>query len=519
MRHKVIKWCYDSENKVFPPIRIVFLVSTCIFYFLDVSIDLFTAYEHYKAWTEGNDTALDFFVATMFFIICPTLMINVLSLVLYIWGQFVLTRKNLYESHGYVQHFHIRHMVGKEKLKLMKYEKRIRNLILEKCPKFRSAPSNVIELDLHAVIPSQQEQSASSTSSSSTESIESTCDTDGSSRVTGNMAVVVEVTDSVPEFRPLDEFTPRHFIVVVILHVLQLGFIFRVLRLLYLRRDGLAFDRYRDVSFLRLMEGFFEAAPQLLLQLFVITLEDITNPAREIFTGIAVVISMGSLALAIADYISSGKDILHYTSNSSQQRQRLSWVGYIIIILWHLSMIVSRGIAIALFATEYYLMIFVVGFAHYFLMVYWLYGHKSNILKTDDGNKEEISICGHYGFELLAAVFNVFFPFRLQNEDSLSFITSYYTVFFFENLLLIILWVVHVDYTQDLWYIEAAPVTVIVTFAMGIGFMILYYLKYQPKKCQSNEDSNEEIDFPTHQPLTITCTCNRLYCKEQMLIL
>uniref|UniRef100_A0A1X7VGH4 XK-related protein n=1 Tax=Amphimedon queenslandica TaxID=400682 RepID=A0A1X7VGH4_AMPQE len=341
----------------------------------------------------------------------------------------------------------------------------------------------------------------------------------GGLRTEAHPASSLEEDDS---YKPLDKFSHSQFAFIVILHLLQVGFLFRVLRLLYLncrRRDKLSFDRYKDISFLRLMEGFFESAPQLLLQLYVVTLEEIPDIERKVITGMAVVISMGSLALAIGDYISAEKDIDHYNPHGKKMT-RLSWGAYFLIIVAHLFLIVSRGIAISLFATEFYLNVFIIGAAHYLLMVYWMFKqNKVQIVGSNNYNDSQTvngrtTCCGRYCFELLAAIFNVFFPFRLQ-KDSFSFIVSYYIVFFFENLILILLWVISVDYTQNLWYLEAAPITVVLGFLLGIALLLCYHFKCEPKVEESTDTDEESPDFcysvSLDESIMVTSTLNRLY--------
>ena len=76
-------------------------------------------------------------------------------------------------------------------------------------------------------------------------------------------------------------------------------------------KDKFLFDRYRDVSFLRLIETFLDSAPHATFSstCTIVVLEDI--PEKEV-TAVAVIISMISLALTLTEYISAGKDILHH---------------------------------------------------------------------------------------------------------------------------------------------------------------------------------------------------------------
>lgn len=562
----IFNWCWDTTNNAFPPVRIFFLCGAVFFYFADVGIDLFAAYEHYHAWRKGSETARDYFIATLVFIIIPNLLINAVSLFLYAWAQCMLkrgTRKGyqLYEMKGDIP---FQYVVSKERSRLVKLETKIMDYFRRVCKKKRDnystrcqQVSNESNIVLHSIAnphatdnddddetgalnsnspaeeetrfgsgveevdgPKSHDERRPNTSTPLLDGAHNDNVLDVESRgreglnVSSTSCVGAEETDRVPQ--PLDQFTRTEFIFIIILHLLQLGFVFRVLRLLYYRRkDKLSFDRYKDVSFLRLMEGFFESAPQLLLQLYVITLEDIPDIERKVITGTAVVISMGSLALAIGDYISAEKDIEHYNPHDNKKMTRLSWGAYFLIIFAHLFMIISRGLSISLFATEYYLNVFIIGSLHYLLMVYWMYKQDTVHLIQEDNTEivKHTSCCGRFGFEWLAAIFNIFFPFRLQ-KGSLAFIVSYYIVFFFENLLLILLWVVSVDYTQNLWYLEAAPITVVLSFLAGIALLLWYHFKCEPR-LDNDEESYDYAPSSLEGSIMITSTLNRLYIKTE----
>ena len=78
------RYCWDDTHNKFPPIRSLSLLGTFLFYLLDVGLDSYLAYEHYRAQQDGTDPyAGYYFHATLIFIIAPLIIINFFSWALY----------------------------------------------------------------------------------------------------------------------------------------------------------------------------------------------------------------------------------------------------------------------------------------------------------------------------------------------------------------------------------------------------------------------------------------------------
>ena len=148
------------------------------------------------------------------------------------------------------------------------------------------------------------------------------------------------------------------------------------------------------------MEAFLEVAPQSVLQLyiFIIRQEPRARLIHKIISPISVAFSVISLALAVADNISSEKDLYYYDpppvfsreklqSKPHQEHfQRLSWGAYFVILFWHLSMIFGRHISLALFASVYGRYIFVVFALHWLMMVFFACKQSTRVFITKDSD-------------------------------------------------------------------------------------------------------------------------------------
>lgn len=278
------------------------------------------------------------------------------------------------------------------------------------------------------------------------------------------------------------------------MHCIQLGVIFRYAKLFVPVDLRYVKHEVRDLCILRLIHGFCEAAPMLLLQSYILmTLqssaeENSINSIKVKTLGgqlsthlvqqstiahqyqqktfkdlntVSAFLSLFSLCWALASF---SKNV----SKHNVHRLVLTWLGVIFQFFWRLGTITSRVLALTAYASIYKKGIFLVLVFHWICMFLWLISPKNAF------HGEQISRIKKLVLSSLVAFIYTFAYINLQEANHRQKMIIFYVVMFLENCLLVSLWIVGIwpDRGED-WY--SIPLYVIGTFLGGILIMIIYY--------------------------------------------
>jgi hypothetical protein len=280
----------------------------------------------------------------------------------------------------------------------------------------------------------------------------------------------------------------------IVWHLFLLGPLFRSLRSLFVQKrpggkeDGLM--ETRDAAFLHLMESFLEAAPQIVLQLHIMIKDDSANAIQVI----SVAFSLLSLSSSIKTYFRALREA-HTLLPPPDHQDKLSFKGGIMMMLWRIGMISSRGIAMAMFFSAYGAWPFVLVGVHVVFMFLWhvqqkttfmfpenvIYDRPKNapendgkILLKDRDDKLKI-LLKEWAYDFVMAFLAIFCFINLKDGKSRWRMVTYYIVMFWENTLMVTFWWVSVDTEER--EVETCVLSSLVLglFLFGVIWLLIYY--------------------------------------------
>ncbi|KAK7100939.1 uncharacterized protein [Littorina saxatilis] len=225
-----------------------------------------------------------------------------------------------------------------------------------------------------------------------------------------------------------DSMTSGEAVCMALLHVLQLGFIWRHVSVLK-ERDALA--KKNDLSelfVLRLTFTFAAGFPLVLIQLYLVLTEAELSWSWIVYASL--VASVLSTTWAVASFRRS-----HETVGRDTDSVVLSWPGSLFRLLWRVGEIVARVISLTLFATLYREWVFLVLGFHWVIMLLCL-----SIPQAKSADWCGSTLTHRVAFCVVTSYSYIFCYINVSRVRTAVWYTLYYVIMFLENGTLSIVW-------------------------------------------------------------------------------
>ena len=243
----------------------------------------------------------------------------------------------------------------------------------------------------------------------------------------------------------------------VILHILQLGFVWRHLKILFESDIKTKKHDFADLSLLGLFYTFSASLPILAIQGFMIITTD---------SSWVVQCAAGFNLLSISWGIASFRR--QYDSNDFENVV-LTFPGTLFRLLWRLGEITARILSLGIFASLYYSWIFLVICLHWVTMMCCVCSSvlgNLNALGMNRGHKLIMSGLVSYIY--------IFCHVNMSVEKTKFHYITFYTIMFMENSLLTVIWFFTAQDTNN-FKIHVIVFIIGLSYVISIISMLVYY--------------------------------------------
>ena len=257
-----------------------------------------------------------------------------------------------------------------------------------------------------------------------------------------------------------------------------------------------------DIGMLRLIDVFMDSGPQVLLQLYVLTTQNLSNDKDisnvEAFTWsaflnqenrlvlkqvISIASSLFSMGYALAGYhrCLRNQQYLFCVNKSKRLIKPISWYSTIMQFLWYLFLITPRVLSMALFASTFRSWFFMIIFIHWLIMYFWILNLKTNYCLTSSSSKDynarEEIFEKFYNF--VCSFIYIFAYFNLKSGKTRYRYLTYYIIFYLENILFSVCYYCFSSEKNSFFKLFMLLI-ILVGFWIAILFQIIYYLYFHP---------------------------------------
>ncbi|CAN8031204.1 unnamed protein product, partial [Ixodes persulcatus] len=158
----------------------------------------------------------------------------------------------------------------------------------------------------------------------------------------------------------------------------------------------------RDTALLALLESFMQSAPQLVLQLYILSDRYDLRLQADALTVASQLASVGSSLFELCWSLASYHRALR---RSVPDKQNMSRLGSALQFLWRLGTVAARSAALSLFASQYKYWLFPACIGHWGVMTVWVMHQGTRFCDGDSGRPRP---CREYLFNMLIGAIYLF---------------------------------------------------------------------------------------------------------------
>ena len=243
-----------------------------------------------------------------------------------------------------------------------------------------------------------------------------------------------------------------------LLHVFQLGFVWRHIRLI--TEDEIKWKKrdLADLCILRMFYTFSASLPIFGMQVYLI----INNKSFDWLIISATITTLVAIGWALASYRRQNEAEL-------SESTVLTWPGTIFRLIWRFGEVISRIISLIVFATLYKSWIFMVILLHWITMMVCIFTSVFGFFDLVG-----VSRVNRFFLSTLIAYIYIFCYVNFNSQKTPWRYITFYTIMFLENAILLIMWYLHSMENDSLRAHTIIFITCI-SFVIGIISMVIYY--------------------------------------------
>ncbi|CAL4059461.1 unnamed protein product, partial [Meganyctiphanes norvegica] len=263
----------------------------------------------------------------------------------------------------------------------------------------------------------------------------------------------------------------------------------------------------RDTAMLDMIHSFLQDAPQLIFQIYllyvmpeIITEQDISKKSTMTIQILKVVLAVMSISWSLVSY----QDELR---RSAQDKEQLSFWATVVCLIWRVSMIASRVLAIGSFmglqlssedgtlqnwiplgandnnsAISFPIITIISLSVHWLIMTIWIHAQNTSFCTTEAGKKRPLL---EFIYSCVMGAVHLFSYINVKDTPSRRRMIFFYTITLIENTAMITLWCILAAPNPDvysMWYRAIIVFCVEVLWVIGIFSMVGYYAFLHPDK-------------------------------------